>query len=79
MIIGWHLVALDLQQYDDATVLFLAVEYIFIDKDKKEMDPMRGTNRLEIDLNGKITRFISYSQDLDIVSLVRNKYLFKNM
>ena len=69
----------DIKEYEDGTVLFLAVEYIFIDKDKKKMDPMRGTNRLEIDLNGKITRFISYSQDFDIVSLVRKKYLLKNL
>ena len=52
--------------------------YYHSDKNKKRRDPFQGINRLELNKNGLITRFISYSQDFDIVSLVRKKYLLKS-
>ena len=68
------------KEFGDGThALNLDINYIFIDKNKKRMDPITGTNRLKISKNGKLTRFIFTSRDFDIEWLIRKECLLKNM
>ena len=79
--IGWvtkhH--GIQINYYSTLLTIIIHVDFIFIDRDRNKLDPITGTDRMELNEQGKITRFLSVSQDFDIVSLIRTQYLLNQI